>query len=193
MAFDDRDAFEDETFDKIDLAGRDLGGRELYRCTFRNAKLAETSWARTRLEECRFVGCDLTRARPRDLALRGVELVGCKLMGIDWTGVARFPDVTFVDCNLDYCSFVGLVLKKLAVRGSSFVEANFIDVDLGGARFEGCRLTGARFERCDLRAARFPDADGLLIDPAANQIKATAIPIDAAIRLAASFGFDVIA
>ncbi|HEX4353129.1 MAG TPA: pentapeptide repeat-containing protein, partial [Polyangiales bacterium] len=56
------DSFEDETFDALRAGEAELGGKELIRCTFRNAKLTETAWKRTRLEDCVFDSCDLTRA-----------------------------------------------------------------------------------------------------------------------------------
>ncbi|HEY2733843.1 MAG TPA: pentapeptide repeat-containing protein, partial [Polyangiales bacterium] len=67
------DTFEDETFDALRAGEIELSGKELYRCTFRNAKLNETDWKRTRLEDCAFESCDLTRAKVAQLSLRSVS------------------------------------------------------------------------------------------------------------------------
>ncbi len=175
----------------IDLTGADLGGKVFANCTFRDLKLAESRWERARLEDCVLDGCDLTRLAPAGLVLRGVRFQRCKMMGLDWSALGAFPDLAFADCNLDYCSFIGLRARKLPAARCSFVEANFVDCDLGEARFEECLFAGARFERCDLRKAAFPHARDLLLDPAPNQIKGAAIPPESALLLARSFGFKL--
>jgi fluoroquinolone resistance protein len=185
------DSFDEETFVGLDLAGADLGGKAFTGCTFRNVKLPESRWARARLEDCTFEACDLTRLAPAEMALRGVQFNRCKMMGVDWTGVGEYPDLNFADCNLDYCTFTSLRLRKTAFVQCSLVEASFVDADLTEARFNSCRLTGARFERCDLRKASFAGSQDLLLDPATNQVKGASIPIEAALLLAVSFGFKV--
>jgi uncharacterized protein YjbI with pentapeptide repeats len=185
------ESFDDLAFAGLDLAGADLGGKVFAGCTFRNLKLAESRWEQARLEDCVLDDCDLTRIAPAGLVLRGVRFQRCKMMGIDWTALGAFPDLTFADCNLDYCSFIGLRARKLPAERCSFVEANFVECDLGEARFAECQFAGARFERCDLRKATFARARSLLLDPAGNQVKGAAIPSESALLLAASFGFKL--
>ncbi len=36
----------------------------------------------------------------------------CKLMGVDWTNIAKFPDVSFEDCDLRYVIMDSLALRK---------------------------------------------------------------------------------
>jgi fluoroquinolone resistance protein len=185
------DSFDDETFVGLDLAGADLGDKLFTGCTFRNVKLAESRWGRARLEDCVLEGCDLTRLAPAELALRGAQFNRCKMMGIDWTGVGEYPDVGFADCNLDYCSFSSLRLRKTTFVRCTLSEASFVDADLTEARFDSCRFSGARFERCDLRKASFGGAQELLLDPATNQVRGASIPVETALVLAVSFGFKV--
>jgi fluoroquinolone resistance protein len=185
------DSFEDETFDGVDAQGLDLGHKEFYRCTFRNAKLQETRWARTRLEDCVFEGCDLTRALPAQLALRTVAFKHCKLMGIDWSNIATYPDVSFNACNLRYSSFVAVQLRKTRFVQCTLLEANFLQVELGEALFEACQLAGARFENCDLRAASFARSSDLFVDPSKNRVQGLCIPTESAVLLATSFGMKV--
>lgn len=187
----DGESFDDETFVGLDLADADLGDKLFANCTFRNLKLPESRWGRARLEDCVFEACDLTRLAPAGMVLRGVRFERCKMMGVDWTDVGTYPDLAFVDCNLDYCSFVSLRAHNLPFIRCSLVEANFVDCDLAGATFEGCQLGGARFERCDLRKASFAGSHALLLDPATNQVKGASIPAESALLLAASFGFKV--
>jgi fluoroquinolone resistance protein len=185
------ESFDEETFVGLDLAQADLSDKVFAGCTFRNVKLPESRWRRARLEDCLLEGCDLTRLAPLEMALRGVQFKRCKMMGVDWTGVGQYPDLSFADCNLDYCSFTSIRIRKVPFVRCSLVEANFVDADLSEARFDSCRLTGARFQRCDLRKASFAGAQDLLIDPATNQVRGASIPLESALLLAASFGFKV--
>lgn len=187
------ESFDEATFTALAMpeAGVDLGGKSFSRCTFRNLKLPQSRWQGARLEDCLFDGCDLTRLAPAGLALRGVRFERCKMMGIDWSDLGAYPDLAFADCNLDYASFVSVKARKTAFSRCSLVEATFVDCDLCEARFSACDFSGARFERCDLRKAAFAGARGLLLDPAANQVKGTAIPAESARLLALSFGFKL--
>jgi uncharacterized protein YjbI with pentapeptide repeats len=185
------ESFDDETFVGLDLAGADLSDKLFAGCTFRNVKLAESCWRRARLEDCVLEACELTRLAPAEMALRGVQFNRCKMMGIDWTGVGEYPDLGFADCNLDYCSFTSIRLRKTPFARCSLVEASFVEADLTEARFDTCRFTGARFERCDLRKASFGGSQDLLLDPATNQVRGASIPTESALLLAVSFGFKV--
>lgn len=187
----DGEAFEQATFSALDLGGADLGEKEFVRCTFRDVKLAESRWRRVRLEDCVFEGCDLGRFDPAELLLREVAFKGCKMMGVDWTALGRFPVMTFTDCNLRYCSFMGLVARKIPFVRCALVEATFVKADLAEARFEDCDLAGTRFESCDLRNATFAGSRELVLDPAGNRVQGARIPLEAAIALAASFGLKV--
>jgi fluoroquinolone resistance protein len=185
------ESFDDQTFVGLELSRADLADKLFAGCTFRNVKLSESRWSRARLEECVFEACDLTRLAPAEMALRGVQFNRCKMMGIDWSGVGQYPDLSFADCNLDYSSFTSLRLRKTPFVRCSLVEASFVDADLTEARFDSCRFTGARFERCDLRKASFGGAQELLLDPATNQVRGASIPVETALVLAVSFGFKV--
>jgi fluoroquinolone resistance protein len=186
------DAFEDQIFEGVDAEAADFGGKEFYRCTFRNAKLQQSRWARARLEDCVFDACDMTRALPAQLALRGVVFQHCKLMGIDWSKLGNYPDVAFTECNLRYASFVDASLRKTRFERCAMHECNFIQVDLGEAVFEACQLSGARFDNCDLRATSFTRSLELFVDPSKNRVQGMRIPAESALLLAASFGMKVV-
>jgi fluoroquinolone resistance protein len=185
------DSFEDESFEGIDVAGVDLGGKEFFRCTFRNGRLQETRWPGARLEDCLFQTCDLTGAQPKKLALRGVKFQGSKLMGIDWTEAGANPTVEFSDCSLRYCSFVGNNLRATPFRRCAMAEAAFSDVSLVKAIFDECDLAGARFEGCDLAGADFTRSQGVFFEPTKNRVKGARIPLETAALMAMSFGLVV--
>ena len=187
------DFFEDEVFEGGDLVGADLADKELVRCTLKGAKLAQSQWRGAKLEACVLEGCDLSRASPAKLVARGVSFVDCKLMGIEWTALGTFPDLAFRGCDLRYASFVSLALRKLAFERCDLRDAQLVEVDLVEATFAGCRLGGARFERCDLRKASVADAVDLALEPAqGNKLAGARVPLETAVRLAESFGLEVI-
>lgn len=190
--FEGKDSFEEQVFEGLSLDEADLSDRNFDRCTFRNSKLGATRWRSSRLDECVFEGCDLVRADVTMLALRGVRFESCRLMGIDFATLAKFPDVSFHECNLHYASFASIALRKAVFERCSFTEANFFEADLMEAKLDDCQFTGARFEACDLRKARFLHAKDLLIDPAKNRVAGAKVPLQTAVLLAMSFGMRVL-
>ncbi|MDI3285063.1 pentapeptide repeat-containing protein [Polyangium sp. 15x6] len=190
--FEGKNSFDGETFDKVTLERADLRDREFSSCVFRRSKLSEGRWSRTRLEGCTFEECDLRQADVTMLSLRGVTFKSCKLMGINWTKIAKFPDVSFEDCDLRYTVMDSLALRKTHFTRCGITESVFAATDLSGAVFEECRFAGTRFDDCDLRNAQFPRSSDLYVDPAKNKVKGAQVPLDTAILLAASFGMRVI-
>ena len=186
------ESFQDQRFEGGDLTGLDLGGKDFTGCTFKQLRLPLTRWREARFEDCRFEDCDLSRMAPDGLGARGVVFADCKMMGIDWSNVGAYPAMTFEGCDLRYSSFVGLRLRKIAFTGCNLQEAQFVDTELADAVFADCRLDGARFERCDLRKASFAGSTGLALLPAGNQLGGARVPVDAALRLAESFGLQVL-
>jgi fluoroquinolone resistance protein len=185
------DAFENELFVGLDAGALDLSGKEFYRCVFRQTKLQESSWRRTRLESCLFEDCDLTRLQPAELSARGVRFVRCKLMGTDWTDVGRYPELEFEECDLRYASFVGASLRQIRFLRCKASEANFIDVDLTEADFGGTDLTGSSFQNATLCRAKLHEASGVYFDPAKNHVKEARIAVETAVLLANAAGLLV--
>jgi fluoroquinolone resistance protein len=190
-SLEDGDFFADVIFSDLALATADLSGKELARCTFRRCKLPESRWARTRLEDCVFEDCDLTGMVPQELALRGVSFRGTKLMGVDWTELAKFPDASFERCDLRYASFVKQRLRTTRFVGCMAREASFLEVDLTEADFTDTDLTGATIRDCALGKTNFARATGVFLDPQHNKVKGARIAIAAAILLVQSFGIVV--
>jgi fluoroquinolone resistance protein len=185
------DFFADVTFADLTLEGGDLSGKEFQRCRFLRCKLAESRWTRVKLEDSVFVDCDLTRMTPRELALRTVSFEGTRLMGVDWSEIARLPQIAFERCDLRYSSFVKVRLPDIHVVGCLAREANFLEVDLTGADFSDTDLTGATISGCTLVRANFARAQGVLFDPQKNRVRDARISLDTAVLLAQSTGFVV--
>ena len=187
----DADFFEEQTFRGGDLGEADLGGRELVRCTFKNVKMMQSRWKGTRLEDCVFDGCDLTRISPAGLMARGARFTGCKMIGIDWSDLGAYPAIAFEGCDLRYTSFVSLKLRKIQFQRCDLRDAQVVDVDLGEARFIDCQLGGTRFDRCDLRKASFTGAIDLILEPQSNRLGGTRVPLETALQMARAAGLEI--
>lgn len=182
---------EGETFVGLDAHDADLGGKELYRCTFRGVKLTGSRWRRTRLEECVFEDCDLTRFEPAGLALSGVVFRRTKLLGADFTDLSANPDVRFEECNLEYAVFRRTNLRKLKILDTNLRAATFFECDLVEADLSGCDLSGASFESSNLTKADLGTSRGAYVDPARNRVKDLRIPLESAALLAQALGMKV--
>jgi uncharacterized protein YjbI with pentapeptide repeats len=186
-----RDVFEDETFTGIELTQATLAGHEFVRCRFEKLVLQESNWQGVRLDDCEFDGCDLTRMQPKKMAARGVAFTRCRLMGVDWSGLAPNPSFVFEECNLQYASFVEVNLTSTPFRRCRMVETNFFDARLVEAVFQECEMAGARFEQCDLRGADLADSRGLILDPSKNTVTGCRVSVETAVVVAAALGFRV--
>jgi len=182
---------ENETFTGLDASGLDLGGKELYRCTFRGVKLQETRWRRSRLEDCVFEDCDLARFDPAQLSLVGVVLRRSKLLGVDWTDASANPDMTFEECSLEYATFRRTNLRKTRFLDCNASSASFVECDLVESDFSGTDLSGASFEASNLGKANLATARGAFLDPARNRVNDARIAAESAMLLATSFGMRV--
>jgi len=182
------DSFTDVTFSDLAIEGADLSDKEFERCTFRNCKLPESRWGKSRLEDCVFEGCELSRMVPDKLALRAVTFRDTRLWGVDWSQVANFPNFEFDKCDLRYSSFVKLPLKRAHFVDCRLDEVSFIDVDLTEADFSGAKLLGSNIEGCILVKTNFARAVDVLFDPSKNRVKDARIGVDTAIALVRALG-----
>jgi len=185
------DRFEGEEFADADASGVDLSDKDFTRCTFRRVILPESVWRGVRLEDCEFAGCDLARAKPARLSLRGVAFAACRLTGIEWSGLAANPTVSFTECNLQYSSFIDVNLTATSFHRCRLIETHFVAVRLTDADFNGSELSGATFEGCELKGTDFRKAIGLYLEAAKNRVKGARINPATAMLMATALGFRV--
>jgi fluoroquinolone resistance protein len=190
--FAGRDSFGDEAFVDFELSRVDLADKEFLRCTFRSVQLQDADLRGTRLDDCLFDGCDLSRRCATNLAARGVAFVRCRLLGVDWTGLRPTPSLFFDECNPQYATFGAANLAGTQFRRSRIVEVNFFETRLVEADFTDSDLSGSRFDGCDVRGANFAAARGFSIDPAKNKVHGARVDITAAVAIATSFGLTVV-
>ncbi|MDC0673752.1 pentapeptide repeat-containing protein [Nannocystis radixulma] len=185
------DSFEDQTFTGLELQDVELGGKEFVGCKFVGCKGQESRWRGVRLEDCVFERCDLTQAKVAGMVAGKLQFRHSKLMGIEWTELGKFASLAFVECTLQYASFLRLSLRKAEFIDCTLTEANFFEVDLGEATFRGSTLNGSVFRGCKLRKTDFSAATGAFFDPAQNEAREAVIAIETAALLAMHLGLRV--
>ncbi len=184
-------AFEEETFEGLDLAGAKLSGKEFRRCAFRGAKLNQTAWNGTVLEDCIFDRCDLSNMVPKGASLRGVEFRDSKLIGVTWADLRSEPMFTFVECNMRYQSFAKLDARLTKLAGCAIEEASFLEVNLTKAVFKNCSLAKTTIEKCVLTGADFSSSTGVFFDPSRNKSRGARISAETAVLIASAMGLVV--
>lgn len=184
----DGPTFVDERFD---AAARIVAGSTFERCTFDGVALQSADLSRCRFVECRFESSNLGLARVADAAFQDVAFRASKLVGIDWTLAARFVGVSFEDCALDRCAFVGMDLRKTPMRRCRLREATFAEADLSEADLTGCDLADAQFVRTKLAKADLRGARGWSIDPTTNAVRGMKASMPDAAALLLAMGVDL--
>jgi uncharacterized protein YjbI with pentapeptide repeats len=161
-------------------------------CTFSACTFVEMDLSRYRFVDCTFINCHLSVVKLQDTVLSQVSFEGCKMLGLHFEDCHPFGlSVDATDCQMDYCTFYKVVLKKRRFSGCQFREADFTGADLSNSVFTACDFTLARFdgttlERCDFRLSR-----GYSIDPSSNKIKKARFSLSGVVGLLDAFGITV--
>ena len=172
-------AFIDEDWGGLDLAGVRFENCHLLRCAFAHADLREASFkncgfadadgqqgvnfAFARLDEAAFENCNLAHARFEGADIYAARFKDCRLLGARFSRARFFrafgrsvvrASVTFNDCNLDLADLAGVNLATCDLSDCRFQEA-----DLSGADLEGANLTGGDLFHAILDGAKLAGAD----------------------------------
>ena len=178
----------DETFKGLDAPGVEVEGIEFEGCTFRACTFSEATFRRCKFLDCSFKDCDLSLLRPFETTFSGTRFEGCKLAGVDWT-TAYWPKIgglepnAFVDCTLNYATFIGLNLKGLRLERCTARDVDFTEVDLTRAACTGTDFSESRFIQTDLTEADFTGATNYAIDATLNKLKKTKFALPEAVSL----------
>jgi fluoroquinolone resistance protein len=188
-AFAAQTEYTDRTFKRVEARGQTFEHREFYDCTFVDCAFAESVWQRCRLSNCTFRDCDLSLVKVPDSAFRDVQFERCKVIGVDWTAAAWGPKggvlnaVRFSACVINYSTFIGLSLHKIAFAGCTAKDVDFAEADLTHADFRRADLTDSRFWQTNLTGADFTGATNYAINASINTLKGTRFSLPEAIAL----------
>jgi uncharacterized protein YjbI with pentapeptide repeats len=122
--------------------------------------------------ECSFKNCNFSLAVLQNTGLKNIKFIGCKLMGLDFSGCNNFLfSMSFQDCILDYSTFLQKKMKKTHFIDCSLQDVDFSNVDLTMALFKNCDLMNTTFAGTILEKADFRTAKNYSLDPGENKMK----------------------
>src|SRR5688572_5694467 len=118
-------SYDDQTFKNGEFAQQTIQAKEFNGCTFIRCSFNETVLRKCVFRNCHFKDCDLSIAQVKDTAFSGVKFEDSKLVGINWSA-ARWTklglldaSLDFVNCVLNYSTFIGVSLKKASLTRRS--------------------------------------------------------------------------
>lgn len=183
-----RNEYTDEKFAGLELTEGDLRFKAFENCTFSKCHFNSTRFIECQFIRCQFRQCDLSLASVKDCVFSGVEFAHSKLTGINWTEAnwrttSLLKPLAFDHCTLNYGTFIGLTLRKLALTHCIAHDVDFTDADLTQADFGHAELTDSRFHHTTLAEANFVGARGYSINAGTNKLKKTKFALPEAIAL----------
>ncbi|MBA3823304.1 MAG: pentapeptide repeat-containing protein [Ktedonobacterales bacterium] len=160
-----------ETYERLEYQHLDFGGQVLVRPHFAEVifthLIAPTSQVHeVRMEDVRFVGCNLANATWVTLSCVRAEFSGSRLTG--WIAQhATFRDTVFHDCQLDLAQFFGAQMHQVRFDDCPLAGVDFREADVSGVVFARCDLTNADFRGAKLAGAdlRGCTIDGMRVGP----------------------------
>ena len=179
---------DDEEFLNLNLAQQYLVDHVFESCVFTGCNLSSADLSRTRFISCKFISCDLSNVILKNSRIRDTAFSNCKLMGLQWIHLDDLVNLAFDECNLQYCNFVGLKLKKTKFFKSNLRDIDFSQADLNESDFRESDLSNARFNETNLSKANFRGAFSYLIDPVTNKVRGARFSLPEAQGLLAGLG-----
>ncbi|WP_162096660.1 pentapeptide repeat-containing protein [Desulfotalea psychrophila] len=168
------DLIADEIFSEIELQqNTKLTEVEFSDCTFINCKFSKVIFFACRFENCSFKNCDLSSILIKHSVFAGVTFEESKLTGIQWADTGIPLNIKFRQCLLNYCSFIGVDLRKTEMTNCMVKEADFAETNLSKSNCRYSDFTGSRFVNTNLEYTDFSYASNYSIHPDGNKLKKT--------------------
>lgn len=147
-----------ERYSHIALAKADFSGQAANFVSIESSRLSGVSLCDTELEGFKLTdvaleNCDLANGDWYKAAMKRVELVGCRIVGLK-ASEGQFGDVLFRECKGRMGLFRFAGFKAVRFENCDLSEADFGGADLSGVVFSHCDLTN-----CDMNKARLVGAD----------------------------------
>ena len=177
-----------EHFRDLSFIDMNLAEHVFEDCVFINCDFKSVVLDKSRMIDCRYEACDLSNISLTSATMRGLAFVNCKLLGVQWPQVEQLVNLSFTECNLNYCNFVGMKLKKIVFNKCFLREVDFSHSDLAESDFREANLLNARFNGSSLLKADFRRAIDYQINPLANKIQGARFSLPEAQELLIGLG-----
>src|SRR5215213_539332 len=157
---------------------------------FKQMSMQRAELRALRLADVRFEACDLADSSWELLSASRVELLGCRLIGLQATN-GRIEDMLIKGCNAVHAQFWSTVFKRVRFESCNLSETNFQSADLAGVIFDKCDLRGAKMADAKLVGAdlRSSQLDGARIG--IKELQGAIVNIEQAVSIARALGIDV--
>jgi fluoroquinolone resistance protein len=185
----DRESYEGEAIEGLDLTGAHLGGKEFYRCDFKGCDFTEAELAGSVFEDCSFHECNLSNPKVAGARLIKAEFFDCKVVGINFYHFDQLLfDSRFTGSRIQNCNFSELKMKRASFLDCRIDECDFEDAFLVEAKFDDSVFRETLFHGCDLERASFLEASGYAIDPRTNKVRKAVFSVPDVLSLVECLG-----
>jgi fluoroquinolone resistance protein len=134
----------------------------------------------------------LSNCKVTQVSFRQVKFEACKVLGVHFNTSNPFLlELIFQNCQLDYCNFYSLKLKKSVFKDCRMREVDFSQADLSGCDLLRSDLAGAIFDRSILEKADLREAVNYRIDPETNRIKGARFDLEGLPGLLGKYGIKI--
>lgn len=164
-------------------------------CTFTKCSFHETAFTDCSFHNCTFTKCELSLVKVKGCIFTDTRFEGSQLVGVNWTDShwaknQFLKPVDFIDCVINYSTFIELNLKKIQMVGCTARDVDFGDADLTQANCRGTDFSNSRFWHTNLTEADFTGALNYSIAVNSNTLKKTKFALPEAMSLL--YGLDII-
>ena len=164
--------------------------KEFNSCLFVKCSFNETVFRECHFRECTFRKCDLSLVHFKDCSFSDTRFEDSQVLGVDWTETAwatsKFSltkPVDFLNCVLNYSTFMGMNLKQINITKCIAREVSFEDANLTEANCSFTDFTNSRFLHTNLTGADLTGAKNYTIAAHLNILKKTRFSLPEAMSL----------
>jgi uncharacterized protein YjbI with pentapeptide repeats len=186
--------YTNQTFKNLDMQEQEIRSKTFEDCTFVKCSFQGTTFRACKFLHCTFKDCNWSLVKVTNSSFRTTKFEDSKVVGVNWTeatwGKPQLPDcLDFVNCTLNYCTFLGLYLRKIHITKCIAKDVDFAEADLTQANCAGTDFTDSRFLHTNLTEADFTGAKNYRIVAGLNTIKKAKFALPEAVSLL--YGLDI--
>lgn len=186
-----------QSFNNLNLSGKELTSKEFDGCTFTECDLSEAILTKSKFSDCHFIRCNLSLIKVEQSQFFDVVFEECKAIGIDWTRATWSQyvfcsPIKFYKSIINDSSFLGLSLEEIEIEECKAHDVDFREGNFTDANFSYTDFTNSLFNKTNLSAANFTEAVNYTIDVYLNNIKKAKFSRYEAIKLLDSLGIELV-
>ena len=188
MPFSHSIEYIEQVFKKIDLSKKEVDSKEFTDCVFTECDFSENIFRSCKFEECRFQKCNLSLMKVIDCSFTSTTFEDSKIIGVNWTEMLwpkvrlSYP-ITFLRCNINSSTFIGLDLREIVIKECRAHDVDFRETDLRKADMTFTDFAKSQFFETNLTNANFTNAINYDIDIYQNKITKAKFTLPEALSL----------